>query len=63
MSNPNKLVLKGTDELFKMPMPLNLLIAEYNDFTSIQFKLALEKSGRKVTIIYDGEECFDIYND
>ena len=44
-------------------MSLNILIAEDNDFTSKQYKMALEKKGHKVTLTKDGEECFDIYND
>ena len=44
-------------------MALNILIAEDNDFTSKQYKTALEKNGHTVTITKDGEECFDIYND
>jgi two-component system cell cycle response regulator CpdR len=42
---------------------LNILIAEDNDFTSQQYKTALEKKGHRVTLTKDGEECFDIYND
>lgn len=44
-------------------MSLNILIAEDNDFTSKQYKTALEKKGHRVTLTNDGEECFDVYND
>ncbi len=44
-------------------MALNILIAEDNEFTSKQYKTALEKNGHRVTLTKDGEECFDIYND
>lgn len=44
-------------------MPLNILIAEDNDFTSKQYKTALEKKGHKVTLTKDGAECFEVYND
>jgi len=44
-------------------MTLNILIAEDNDFTSKQYKTALEKKGHKVTLTKDGEECFEVYND
>ncbi len=44
-------------------MPLNILIAEDNAFTSKQYKTALEKKGHRVTLTQDGEECFDVYND
>lgn len=44
-------------------MPLNILIAEDNTFTSKQYKTALEKKGHRVTLTSDGEECFDVYND
>jgi two-component system, cell cycle response regulator CpdR len=44
-------------------MPLNILIAEDNEFTSKQYKTALEKKGHRVTLTKDGEECFEVYND
>lgn len=44
-------------------MPLNILIAEDNEFTSKQYKTALEKKGHSVTLTKDGEECFEVYND
>jgi two-component system, cell cycle response regulator CpdR len=44
-------------------MPLNILVAEDNEFTAKQYKTALEKKGHRVTITKDGEECFDVYND
>ena len=47
----------------KIEMPLNILIAEDNAFTSKQYKTALEKKGHKVTLTNDGEECVDVYSD
>lgn len=44
-------------------MPLNILIAEDNDFTSKQYKTALEKKGHNVKITKDGEECFEVFKD
>ena len=44
-------------------MPLNILVAEDNAFTSKQYKTALEKKGHTVTLTSDGEECVDVYND
>jgi len=44
-------------------MPLNILIAEDNEFTSKQYKTALEKKGHHVTLTKNGEECVEIYND
>ncbi len=44
-------------------MLLNILIAEDNDFTSKQYKIALEKKGHKVTLTKDGAECFEVYHD
>ncbi len=44
-------------------MPLNILIAEDNEFTSKQYKTALEKKGHTVTLTKDGAECFEVYND
>jgi len=44
-------------------MPLNILVAEDNEFTAKQYKTALEKKGHRVTLTKDGEECFDVYND
>ena len=44
-------------------MPLNILIAEDNEYTAKQYKLALEKKGHQVTVTKDGMECFDVYND
>lgn len=44
-------------------MPLNILIAEDNEFTAKQYKIALEKKGHQVTVTKDGMECFDVYND
>ena len=44
-------------------MQLNILIAEDNEFTSKQYKTALEKKGHRVTLTKDGAECFEVYND
>ena len=44
-------------------MHLNILIAEDNEFTSKQYKTALEKKGHRVTLTKDGSECFEVYND
>ena len=42
-------------------MPLDILIAEDNEFTAKQYKTALEKNGHKVTLTKDGVECVDYY--
>ena len=47
--------------LLKVFMPLNILIAEDNEFTSKQYKIALEKRNHTVTIAKDGVECVDYY--
>lgn len=44
-------------------MEFNILIAEDNEFTAKQYKMALEKKGHQVTVTKDGVECLDIYND
>lgn len=44
-------------------MGLNILIAEDNDFTSKQYKTALEKKGHRVTLTKDGAECSEVFND
>lgn len=44
-------------------MQFNILIAEDNEFTSKQYKTALEKKGHKVTLTKDGVECVDLYAD
>ena len=44
-------------------MNLNILVAEDNEFTSKQYKTALEKSGHRVTLTKDGMECFEVYHD
>lgn len=44
-------------------MSLNILIAEDNDFTALQYNRILEKFGHKVVITKDGEECLKKYND
>lgn len=42
-------------------MGLNILVAEDNKFTAMQYKMALEKAGHKVTIVNDGDECVQKY--
>lgn len=42
-------------------MGLNILIAEDNKFTAMQYKMALEKAGHKVTVAQDGDECVKKY--
>jgi len=44
-------------------MALNILIAEDNDFTALQYNRILEKCGHKVTMTKDGEECLQRYKD
>ena len=44
-------------------MQFNILVAEDNEFTSKQYKTALEKKGHKVTLTKDGVECIDLYTD
>ncbi len=44
-------------------MALNILIAEDNEFTSLQYNRILEKEGHKVVITKDGEECLQKYKD
>ena len=44
-------------------MALNILIAEDNEFTSLQYNRILEKEGHKDVITKDGEECLQKYKD
>ena len=44
-------------------MPLKILIAEDNEFTSLQYNRILEKEGHSITITKDGEKCLQKYND
>ena len=44
-------------------MKLNILIAEDNDFTALQYNRILEKCGHKVVITKNGEECLQMYKD
>ena len=44
-------------------MALNILIAEDNEFTSLQYNRILEREGHKVVITKDGEECLQKYKD
>jgi two-component system cell cycle response regulator CpdR len=40
---------------------MDILIAEDNEFTAKQYKLALEKRGHKIILAKDGVECVDYY--
>ena len=42
-------------------MGLNILIAEDNQYTALQYSRILEKFGHKVVITRDGEECLKKY--
>lgn len=42
-------------------MALSILIAEDNEFTAKQYKIALEKRNHKVVLTKDGVECVDLY--
>lgn len=44
-------------------MPLKILVAEDNEFTSLQYNRILEKEGHNVTITKNGEECLQRYKD
>jgi len=44
-------------------MALNILIAEDNEFTSLQYNRILEGEGHNVVIAKDGEECLQKYKD
>ncbi len=44
-------------------MALKILVAEDNEFTSLQYNRILEKEGHKVIITKDGEECVQKYKD
>ncbi len=44
-------------------MALNILIAEDNEFTSLQYNRILEKEGHKVVIAKDGKECLQKFKD
>jgi CheY-like chemotaxis protein len=44
-------------------LTLNILIAEDNEFTSLQYNRILEREGHKVVIAKDGEECLQKYKD
>jgi CheY-like chemotaxis protein len=44
-------------------MSLNILIAEDNDFTALQYNRILEKFGHKVVIAKDGDECLKKFNE
>ena len=42
-------------------MSLNILIAEDNQYTALQYERILSKYGHKVVITKDGQECIDTY--
>ena len=44
-------------------MALKILVAEDNEYTSLQYNRILEKEGHKVTFSKDGEECLQKYRD
>lgn len=44
-------------------MSLKILIAEDNEFTSLQYDRVLEKEGHEVVITKNGEECIQRYKD
>ncbi len=44
-------------------MQINILLAEDNEYTAKQYKLALEKKGHQVTVTKDGVECVELYTD
>ena len=44
-------------------MTLKILVAEDNEFTSLQYNRILEKEGHKVITTKNGEECLQRYQD
>jgi len=44
-------------------MSMNILIAEDNQYTALQYNRILQKHGHNVTIAIDGEECVSKYNE
>jgi len=44
-------------------MGLNILIAEDNDFTTLQYNRVLEKCGHSLVITKNGEECIQKFNE
>jgi len=44
-------------------MSMNILIAEDNQYTALQYDRILQKYGYNVTIARDGEECMSKYNE
>ena len=44
-------------------MSLKILVAEDNEFTSLQYNRILEKEGHKVVITKNGEACLEKYKD
>ena len=44
-------------------MALKILVAEDNEFTSLQYNRILEKEGHNVIITKDGDQCLQKYKD
>ncbi len=44
-------------------MSLNILIAEDNDFTTLQYNRVLEKCGHSLVITKNGEDCIQKFNE
>ncbi len=44
-------------------MRLNILIAEDNDFTTLQYNRVLEKCGHSLVITKNGEDCIQKFNE
>ena len=44
-------------------MSLNILIAEDNQYTALQYERILSKYGHKVVITKDGQECISTYKE
>jgi len=42
-------------------MPLNILIAEDEEYIAEQYKMGFEDRGHKVKITYNGVECINVY--
>ncbi|MFY9301074.1 MAG: response regulator [Candidatus Nitrosotenuis sp.] len=41
---------------------MNILIAEENRFTALQYRQLLEKNGHSVVVTQDGQECLEKYS-
>ena len=44
-------------------LPLNILIAEDNQYTALQYERILSKYGHRVVITKDGDECIKCFNE